>query len=97
MKRKIFDKMRMAEWAFIAVVLLIILAFTAPQQIPVFVYKANLVAFFAFMGYWLDRRLFRYTRPVQEGGGYIPEDINKQELRRAIIVAAVIIGGALAL
>lgn len=97
MKRKIFDKLRMAEWAFIAVVLLLILAYTAPQQIPVFAYKANLVAFFAFMGYWIDRRLFQYTRPVSAEGDYIPDNINKQELRRAIIVAAVIIGGALAL
>lgn len=97
MKRKIIDKLRMAEWAFIAVVLLLILAVTAPQQIPVFIYKANLVAFFAFMGYWLDRRLYPWTRPVDEDGNYRPENANKQELRRAIIVAAVIIGGALAL
>lgn len=91
MKRKIFDKLRMGEWAFIAVVLLLILAVTAPQQIPVFIYKANLVAFFAFMGYWIDRRLFPHSRPT------LCDDWAKAELRRAILIAAVIIGGALAL
>lgn len=86
------DKLRMAEWAVIAAILLLILALTAPQQIPVFIYKANLVAFFAFMGYWIDRRLFWYSRP-----GESFRDGSLYELRRAIIVAAVIIGGALAL
>lgn len=88
------DKLRMAEWLGIAAVLFLVLWFTAPQQIPVFIYKANLVSFFAFLGYWLDRRLFPYARP---GDLVIAESWNKTQLRRAIVVAAVILAGALAL
>jgi hypothetical protein len=77
----------MAEWLLISAVLLMGLYFIAPAQLPVFLYKANLVAFFAFMGYWLDRRLFWYARPGDDANPLI-------QLRRAIVVGAALLAGA---
>ena len=81
------DKLRMGEWLVIAVVLLTGLAYLAPQQLPIFLYKTNLVAFFAFMGYWIDRRLFWYARPGDQSD-------TGMQLRRAIVVGATLLAGA---
>ena len=97
MKEKIADSLRMAEWLGVALVLLAVLAYTAPQQIPVFIYKANLVAFFAFLGYWIDRRLFPYGRPDKINNPYSEIRFALATVRRAIIVGAVVLAGALAL
>jgi uncharacterized membrane protein len=87
-----FDKLRMAEWFGITIVLLLILAWTSPAQIPVFLYKVQLVTFFAFLGYWIDRRLFPTGSPSD-----LINDRSAAMLRRAIVVAAVVVSGALAL
>ncbi len=90
---KLLDKLRMSEWATTAAVLLSVIWWIAPQQLPIIVYKLALVTTFAFLGYWIDRRLFPEAR--------IHELANKVwamgMIRRAIIVAAVVIAGALAL
>ena len=90
------DKMRMVEWLLAALVLLGLIGLVAPAQLPVVVYKVALVALFAHLGYWVDRRLFPYARPHDEDGNPI-EGWAKAELRRAIVVAAVILAGAMAL
>lgn len=91
-----FDKLRMIEWALVALALLLILWITAPAQIPVVAYKVQLVTFFAFLGYWIDRRLFPYARPdrIECHEEYT---VSFAMCRRAIIVAAVVVAGALAL
>lgn len=54
---------RMTDWLIAAIVLsLCILAFS-PQQIPVSLYKINLISIAGVVGYWLDRSLFPYARP----------------------------------
>lgn len=88
------DKLRMAEFLVIGLILVTILYLTAPAQLPVMLYKANLVAFFAFMGYWIDRRLFMFGREEDMLGG---DAYKTMQIRRAIIVGAVVIAGALAL
>jgi len=35
----------------------------APQQLPVSIYKLNLIALAAVAGYWIDRSVFPYARP----------------------------------
>lgn len=92
----IADKLRMAEWGFASLLLLGIIWFVAPAQIPIVIYKLALVTLFAHAGYWIDRRMFPQSR-CQD---LILDDISswpKSELRRAIIVAAVILAGSLAL
>ncbi|WYX30225.1 putative holin [Achromobacter denitrificans] len=41
-----------------------------PQQVPVVIYKLNLVSLAAAGGYWIDRALFPYGRP----DGYLLRD-----------------------
>ena len=84
------DRLRMLEWLIVAGVI----AYYSQAQLPVVIYKALLVTLFAFLGYWIDRRLFVHSREVDsiDAGTYA-----SMNLRRAIIVAAVVIAGALAL
>ena len=54
---------RMSGWLLLAVGLLACIAITAPQQLPVSLYKLSLIALAGVVGYWLDRSLFPYARP----------------------------------
>jgi len=82
----------MAEWGVFALIALLGLAYWAPQQLPVVGYKVCLVTLFAHLGYWIDRRCFPHSRPTK-----ICDDYPKAELRRAVLMAAVIVAGAMAL
>lgn len=77
------DKLRMSEWSVIAIILLGVIAWVAPQQVPVVIYKAALVTLFAHIGYWIHRRGFLNGRD--------------DDLSRAIIIGAVVLAGAMAL
>jgi hypothetical protein len=81
-----YDKFHMTEWLVLAIGLMVGLHYIAPQQLPLFVYKESLVILNAFLGYWLDRRLF----------GKVTADAWTQ-MRRAIVVSAIVIAGAIAL
>ena len=50
-------------WILAAIVLLFLIFKVSPQQLPVALYKASLIALAAVLGYWLDRALFPYARP----------------------------------
>ena len=50
-------------WLIAAVLLLVVIFFVSPVQLPVVLYKASLIALAAVIGYWLDRALFPYARP----------------------------------
>ncbi len=58
-------KVRMADWLVAAILLWALVAFVAPAQLQVSVYKMALVAIAAVAGYWIDRSLFPYARPDQ--------------------------------
>jgi len=109
-----FIRARMAGWLLISLVLAAAIAATAPQQLPVSLYKLSLITSAAWVAYWIDRSLFPYARPDSylerdwrhgtdepEGdadyrlvAGYvIPFAVAM--LRRAIIIAAAMIGVAL--
>jgi hypothetical protein len=82
---------RMIEWWAIAVLALALIAYFHPQQLGVTLYKVSLVSLFAVLGFRLDRAIFPYARP---------DKVERDEraaagLRRAILMAAVIIGGTL--
>lgn len=61
---------RSTLWLVLAVLLLVVIAWVAPQKLEVTVYKASLIALAAVLGYWLDRALFPYARP----DGYLQRD-----------------------
>ena len=83
------DFHRMGLWLAITLVLLAAIAATAPQLLAVDLHKVSLIALGAWLGYWIDRGLFPYARPDRS--------LLRHEaaLRRAIIVAAVILGVSL--
>lgn len=54
---------RLLSWLISALVLLAIIAFVSPQQLPVVLYKLSLVSVAAIIGYHLDRALFPYSSP----------------------------------
>lgn len=54
---------RLTSWWIIALALSALVFVLAPQQLPVSLYKLNLIALAAVAGYWIDRSVFPYARP----------------------------------
>lgn len=80
--------LRMWAWPIAAAILLVVL--NRPEQISVLIYKGIIVTTAIWVGYWADRNLF----------GRIDHNAHADQplhLRRAIIVAAVVLGFALGL
>ncbi|GKS97002.1 putative holin [Acidovorax sp. SUPP2825] len=87
-----FARVRMADWVIAAVLLTILVALLAPQQIPVSLYKLSLVALAAVSGYWIDRSLFPYARPdlffeLRHGAGEVPQETTFTSLEGAVSFA----------
>ena len=78
----------------IAVVLLALIYFLAPEQLPVIVWKIAMVTLAAFVGYRIDRAFFPYARPDK-----MRDNIDQRAamLRRAIIIGSTVLAVALAL
>lgn len=88
---KRFPELRMGECVVIGAIALAIIAWTSPQQLTVTVYKLLLVCIFALLGFRLDRMIFPYARPDR----VVDEARDWATMRRAVIVAASIIGGTI--
>ena len=103
-------------WLIAAVLLLVVIFFVSPVQLPVVLYKAALIALAAVLGYWLDRAIFPYARPdsyleqdwrlgtlepVDDADYPVCTKYSREfcvaQIRRAIIVGAVVIGVAMGL
>lgn len=54
---------RLTSWWLIALILSLAVFWIAPQQLPVSLYKLNLISLAAIAGYWIDRAVFPYARP----------------------------------
>ena len=54
---------RMTSWWLIALALSLAVFLIAPQQLPVILYKLNLISLAAVAGYWIDRKAYPYARP----------------------------------
>lgn len=106
----LFRMPRMALWLAISIVLTVVIALLAPQQLPVSLYKLSLITAAAWVAYWIDRGLFPYARPdrfIQWGASIGTPgaglSITHEQaiafaasmLRRAILIAAAIVGVAL--
>ena len=55
---------RLTSWWLIALALSVLVFLLAPQQIPVSLYKINLIALAAVAGYWIDRKVFPMHAPT---------------------------------
>jgi hypothetical protein len=80
----------------------------APQQLPVTLVKVSLATIAGLTGFWLDRIVFPYAEPDdikaraeketdEEVRIALIESFDKAALRRAIVIAAVVIGICLGL
>lgn len=88
---------RMSGWALVAAILAGGVAFVAPENGPVLLYKLSLVTLAAVLGYMLDRALFPYSRPHEAIEGECGQIAAAAMIRRAIVVAAAILGVTLGL
>lgn len=83
---------RLSVWIIIALALTLMVGVLAPHQLGVTLYKLSLVSLAAVLGYWIDRSVFPYARPHETA----PKELSvKTQIRRAIVIAAVIIAIAL--
>jgi hypothetical protein len=83
------DLLRGWPWLFLSVLTLACTLVLAPAQAVVLIWSLSKLALAAYLGYWIDRTLFPYARPDQPQEGF---SRNWSMLRRAILVAAVVIG-----
>ena|SRR5690348_5257565 len=97
---------RMWHWIVLTLLMLAAISVLSPQQLPVILYKANMTALFAVLGYWIDRSLFPYARPhvftVESHTGPIIGSADALPfaacmIRRALIIFAVVLGGSIGL
>jgi|CXWL01.1.fsa_nt_gi hypothetical protein len=88
---KRFPELRMLECVVIAALALAVIAYSSPQQLTVAVYKILLVTLFALLGFRLDRMIFPYARPDK----VVDDARDWATMRRAVIIAASIIGGTI--
>lgn len=88
------NKFRMIEWLLISILLLALIAWLAPQQLGVSLYKLSLITTAAWLGYWVDRSLFPYARPDDL---VLTEPIERAAamLRRAIVVGCAMLAVSL--
>lgn len=85
---------RMWEWLLVTAVLFAIVWWIAPQQIELLFYKAVQVTIGTFIGYWLDKSLYRGASPDRflghRGGEHSDYLAGKAMIRRALIVVGTI-------
>lgn len=96
---------RLTSFAVITLILTAAIALLAPHLLSVTLYKLSLVTLAAVLGYWIDRAVFHYLRPhelLQQSdlarhqndrvtAEECAADASVATIRRAIIMAAVII------
>jgi fatty acid desaturase len=87
-------RIRMLWCAIYALVLLLTVAWIAPQQVPVIVYKLNLILLASVTGYWLDRWAFPYARPDRFLTADGEVKVNHKRVFGASLVRRAIIMGA---
>jgi hypothetical protein len=85
-------KIRMLDWLAISALLVAIIGFTSPHLLLVGLFKLTLQGLAAVVGYRIERSLFPYARPdcFLVGGRELA--FAAAQIRRAIIVAACMIG-----
>jgi hypothetical protein len=89
---------RLSGWLLVALMLLPLIGWLSPHQLPVVIYKLSLVTLGVVIAYHADLALFPYDRPHTysiTGEDLIPRGLAM--LRRALIVVACVLGLTLGL
>ncbi|OOZ41693.1 hypothetical protein BOW53_02900 [Solemya pervernicosa gill symbiont] len=87
------DKARGGWWLLAALLLIAVIAFTAKHQIGVLVWSLAKISVAAYLGYWIDRSMFREGRPDQQKALGCK---HAAWYRRAAIISACIVGLSIA-
>lgn len=81
---------RLTSWWLIALILSLAVFVIAPQQLPVSIYKLNLIALAAVAGYWIDRKVFPYARPQSSAlnclGGDFEVELSAEDVERGYLL-----------
>lgn len=93
--QRLLDTLRASPWLLIALVALALVTWWNPD-LPIFlVWATAKLALGAFLGYWVDRSIFHYSRPgsvpIGDAGRNTALLIAASMLRRALIMAATIV------
>lgn len=85
------DKLRASPLLLLGMVTFWVVLVLNPAKVGLLVWGASRIGVYAWLGYWVDRVIFPYARPhtltgIAEGTAW---------KRRALIVAAALIAGAL--
>ena len=74
-------------WLIGALLMTAIVALLHPQQLGVLAWSLSKLSIGAYLGYWIDRTVFRYARPDRVPSAQAP----MAWLRRAVVMSAVVI------
>lgn len=85
----------MWDWALASVLSLIAVAWFAPQQLSIIVFKGCLIAIATCMAFWVDHSLFKRAHDRIEGADQRDLYSSMCLLRRALIFMACVLGLAL--
>ena len=91
--------MRFIPWYLFALAGAVGVAVTAPQQLPIVIYKLSLVTLGLVGGYWADRALFKMLGTegrLNQRTVHLPNG-GHRIMARAIVVLAVVLGLTLGL
>lgn len=91
----LLDKLRAGPWLVLALIATVLVAILHPHQIGVLIWSLCKLSLGAYLGYWIDRTIFPYARPhtfVDERSPESHATARSCMIRRAIIIAAAIIG-----
>ncbi|ACL72732.1 MAG: putative holin [Billgrantia sp.] len=89
-RETLLDKLRVGPWLIAALIMAAVVGWLYPHQLGVLLWSLTKLSFGAYLGYWIDRTIFPYARP----GDFLQlhvKSVSLLMLRRAIIIAAVII------
>jgi len=80
------------SWLVVAATAVAMVYLVAPQQVSLLVYTMAKISIGAFVGLLIDKTIFKYAKPIDLTGD--PVLFRAACYRRAIIIAATIIGSA---
>lgn len=84
------DLFRLWQFPVLTAILLFVIWFFSPTNLPVVIWKTALVTLALWLGYWADRLIFHYARPDRVAADFIAWAM----MRRAIIIAACVLAMA---
>lgn len=92
----LLDKLRAGPWLLGALLMTAVVGYLYPHQLGVLLWSLTKLSLGAYLGYWIDRSIFYYSRPGDLPIGRAPNlqaavAVVGSMWRRALIIAAAIL------